>query len=329
MDDNETPNPPGPDAGASDGPPLLRELREPKRTPVTAPVAAEPAPPAAPEQEINILPPEWEALLRNRAILSGIASVVVLLLIVIVLFVFSRGKEEPVLRAVAAVPTATAETTAFPTSRLAGEAITTTTVRNGPNSSFRPLGTIPRGGRVPVVGRNEDESWLQVIFPADSLLRGWVDAAFLEVTGDISQLKVAGPGPVPSLVAPTSTFRTPTPTQPPPVATEPPEPTPELLPTQTPPATPTPPDAQPPTPFPTVPSQDGASDQAPDPLPTADTSGEEQAPLAATRSLFKPATLGPIIGGQSMPPAAAARGARRGTGEGTPRPRNRDAAKSL
>ncbi len=298
MDEDETPTPKGSDAGASDGPPMLRELSEPKRTPVPSPVAAEPAPPAAPEPEINILPPEWEALLRNRAILSGIASIVVLLLIVVVLFVFSRGKENPVLRAVAAVPTATAESTAFPTSRLTGEATTTITVRNGPNRSFLPLGTIPRGGRVPVVGRNEDESWLQVIFPADSLLRGWVDAAFLEVTGDISQLDVAGPGPVPSLIAPTSAFRTPTPTQTPPVATEPPEPTPDLLPTQTPPATSTPPGAQPPTPFPTVPSQDGASDQAPDPLPTVDTSGEERASLAATRWLFRPATLGQIIGGK-------------------------------
>lgn len=308
MDEDETPTPPGSDAGASDGPPLLRELSEPTRTPVPVPVAAEPAPPAAPEQEINILPPEWEALLRNRAILSGIASIVVLLLIVVVLFVFSRGKEEPVLRAVAAVPTANAETTAFPTSRLAGEAITTTTVRNGPNSSFLPLGTIPRGGRVPVVGRNEDESWLQVIFPADSLLRGWVDAAFLEVIGDISQLDVAGPGPVPSLIAPISIFRTPTPTQPPPVATEPPEPTPELVPTPTPPATPTPPDALPPTPPPTEPDDQATPGQAPDPLATTDTSGEEQAPFAATRSLFRPATLGPIIGRQSMPPSAAGRG---------------------
>ncbi len=329
MDEDETLNPPGSDAGASDGPPLLRELSEPKRTPVPAPVAPEPAPPAAPEPEISILPPAWEALLRNRAILSGIASVVVLLLIVVVLFVFSRGKEEPVLRAVAAVPTATAETTAFPTSRLAGEAITTTTVRNGPNSSFLPLGTIPRGGRVPVVGRNEDESWLQVIFPADSLLRGWVDATFLDVTGDISQLDVAGPGPVPSLVAPTSAFRTPIPTQAPPVATEPPEPTPELLPTQTPPATPTPPDAPPPTPPPTESNDQAAPGQAVDPLPTADSSSVEQAPRAATRSLFRPATLGPIIGGQSMPPSAAARCAHRGAGEEPPRPRNQDAAKSL
>ena len=293
MDENETPTPPGPDAGASDGPPLLRELSEPIRTPVPTAAAAEPAPPAAPELEINILPPEWEALLRNRAVLSGIAGVVVLLLIVVVLFVFSQGREEPVSRAIAAVPTATAETTAFPTSRLTGEAIATTTVRNGPNSSFVPLGTIPRGGRVPVVGRNEDESWLQVIFPADSLLRGWVDAAFLEVTGDISQLDVAGPGPVPSLVVPTNAFRTPTPTQPPPVATEPPEPTLELLPTQTPPATPTPSDGQPPTPPPT--KSNGL--EAPDSLGTADSSGEEQAPFAATRWSVRPATLGPIIGG--------------------------------
>ncbi len=327
MDEDETPTPPDSDAGASDNPPLLGELSEAKRTPVPAPVSAEPAPHATPE--VSILPPAWEALLRNRAILGGIASIVVLLLIVVVLFVFSRGKEEPVVRAVAAVPTATAESTAFPTGRLTGEAITTTTVRNGPNSSFLPLGTIPHGGRVPVVGRNEDESWLQVIFPADSLLRGWVDAAFLEVTGDISRLDVAGPGPRPSLIAPTSAFRTPTPTQPPPVATEPPEPTPELLPTQTPPATPTPPEAPSPTPVPPTPSEDGASDQTPDPLPTADTSGEEQASLAATRSLFRTATLGPIIGGQSMPPSAAARGARRVAGEKAPRPRNQNAAKSL
>ncbi len=80
---------------------------------------------------------------------------------------------------------------------LVGHVLTTVTMRNGPGPTHAILGTIPRGALVSVVGRNSDEDWLQVI-PVSGI-RGWVDADLIEVTGDISELIIAGPGAGPSV----------------------------------------------------------------------------------------------------------------------------------
>src|SRR3972149_3743504 len=62
---------------------------------------------------------------------------------------------------------------------LPGRLRSTARMRNGPDATYAILGTIPRGALVPVVGRNADATWLQVVYPPTSQLRGWVDASLL------------------------------------------------------------------------------------------------------------------------------------------------------
>jgi uncharacterized protein YraI len=144
----------------------------------------------------------WLPLLNNRAILSGLGLVIVLLLTAIVLVSIGHGNQGTH-RAVVAIPTTEPDSTALPRGSLSGHIVTTASLRNGPDSTYALLGTVPKGASVAVIGRNSDESWLQIRYPPGSSLLGWVDAQFLETTGDVSLLAVAGPGPGPSVPRPT------------------------------------------------------------------------------------------------------------------------------
>ena len=155
--------------------------------------------------EPALLSPRWHAwlpLLNNRFILSGLGLVVVLLLIAIVLVTIGQGNENTH-RNVVPNPTPAPNSTVLPRGSLSGRIVTTASVRNGPNSSYSILGTVPKGATVAVIGRSEDESWLQIRYPPGSSLLGWVSADFLVTTGDPSQLAVAGPGPSPDVPVPT------------------------------------------------------------------------------------------------------------------------------
>lgn len=145
----------------------------------------------------------WLPVLNNRLILSGLGLVVVLLLISIVLVSIGRGNTDthPIL---VTVRTPDASTTALPGGGLNGRVLTTVSVRNGPGATYGYLGTVPRGAAVAVVGRNGTTTWLQIPYPPGSPLRGWLDANFVQVTGDVSQLAVAGPGPTPFVSLPTA-----------------------------------------------------------------------------------------------------------------------------
>ncbi len=183
-------------------------------------------------------------MLRNRFILGGLAILALLILTVIVLFLLGGGNESP--SAVSAVGTSTPEGTpeGTPTivasSGLVGRVITTATVYDGPGPPNDILGTVPSGASVSVSGRDDDASWLQIVYPPGSSLRGWVEADLLEVTGDIAQLAIAEPNAGPSIIVPTSPPSTATaiPTVTPTAATA--TPTPTAL-TPTPPTSLTPP----------------------------------------------------------------------------------------
>ena len=155
----------------------------------------------------------WLPLLNNRLILSGLGLVVVLLLIAIVLVSIGHGNEDGHSN-ILGIRTPDANSTALPRGGLSGRVLTTASVRNGPNATYSLLGTIPRGATIAVIGRNEDISWLQIRYSPGSSLRGWIDAQFLDISGDVSQLAVAGPGPVPAVAVPTeSEFATAVPTE--------------------------------------------------------------------------------------------------------------------
>lgn len=140
----------------------------------------------------------WLALLNNRFILAALSVVVVLLLTTVVLVAIGQGGADTG----GSPPNAGVlpngeKTPARPLGGLAGTTTATATYRNGPGPTYSVLGTIPRGAVVTVVGRNQDESWLQVRYPPNSNLRGWVDAKLLDVDGDVTKLAISGPGPLP------------------------------------------------------------------------------------------------------------------------------------
>lgn len=245
MEDSNVPE--RPDAANSQGAPGSGGSAEPPRPPPVLPELEAPSPaatgsPQPTDDSGGFMLADWLAYLRNRFIMGGLAIVVVLLLIAVVLLVVGNGDGEPQRRLAADASTPESEATVVPPGGLTGHVRTTATMRNGPDLTYAILGTIPRGALVSVVGRNANETWLQVTYPPGSQLRGWVDITFIEVTGDISRLAVAGPGSGPSVPVPTSAFpvapepivvpptqpptAAPTITQPPsPTATEPPQPT--------------------------------------------------------------------------------------------------------
>lgn len=147
---------------------------------------------------------DWAGPLRNRFILGGIGVIVVLFLAAIVLVAVGGGGEDDIEGRFASGTEVPGDSKAGSVSGLSGEARTTTTMRNGPGATYAILGTIPSGAVVPIVGRNADEAWLQVTYPAGSQLRGWVPAGSLSVSGDISLLAIEGPGESPSAFVPTS-----------------------------------------------------------------------------------------------------------------------------
>ena len=77
-------------------------------------------------------------------------------------------------------------------------------VRSGPGSTFERIGQLRPGETVEVVGRNQDNSWLQIPYSNPSG-RAWISAQFATLIGDLSKVSVAGvpapavpPQPVPS-----------------------------------------------------------------------------------------------------------------------------------
>ncbi len=139
----------------------------------------------------------WSALLNNRFILGALGVVAVLLLTAIVLVAIGHGDDIGGDASNVVAPSGD-ETPLRPIGGLAGTTVTTASYRNGPGPTYVILGTIPRGTTVTVVGRNANDTWLQVRYPTSSSLKGWVDAKLLDVDGDITVLAIAGPGPVAS-----------------------------------------------------------------------------------------------------------------------------------
>jgi hypothetical protein len=80
-------------------------------------------------------------------------------------------------------------------------------VRVGPGEAFATLGTITRGDRLEVVGRDFNSKWLAIRFPLGSNSRGWVPADSVEgLNGaSVSTLAVLLPTPLPFV------FNTPSP----------------------------------------------------------------------------------------------------------------------
>jgi uncharacterized protein YraI len=147
--------------------------------------------------------PESLDFLRNRFIIAGLGLLAALLLAIIILVALAGEEQNSSTPVEATDPTPDGQTTVIaPSEGLAGRIVNTAILRNGPGSGYAILGTIPSGAQVAVVGRNADNTWFQIV-PSSSSLRGWVEADYVQVTGDVTTLVIAGPGSEPSIAVPT------------------------------------------------------------------------------------------------------------------------------
>lgn len=173
--------------------------------------------------------PEQLSFLRHPVVLAALSVVVVLVVVAVaLLLVGGDGKEEGA-TGTAPTPTGATEAASPSAGALTGEVIATANVRSGPDERYPVLGTVRNGASLEVVGRSEDEQWLQVVYPPRSGLHGWLDATFLRLNGDPTRLALATAEALPIPEVPTQPPVTPAGTPSPalePTATE--SPTPEV-----------------------------------------------------------------------------------------------------
>src|SRR3990170_6314205 len=105
--------------------------------------------------------------LRNPVVFGGIALIVAVVLGVVVALVLAggggEGESTPAVRVdVTRSPTPEGEDETPTSGAVRGTATAPITVRSGPGSNYQVLGTIPKDKEVEVIGKSEDEEWLEV-----------------------------------------------------------------------------------------------------------------------------------------------------------------------
>lgn len=83
-------------------------------------------------------------------------------------------------------------------------ALGTVRIRSGPGTQFAILGLLSEGQTARAIGRNADDSWWQIEFPATGGA-GWVTAEFVEVIGNATGLPVVGEAALTVTASPAST----------------------------------------------------------------------------------------------------------------------------
>jgi hypothetical protein len=148
------------------------------------------------------------SLLRNPIVLGGRALVLAVVAGVVVVVLFSKGEEETVIvmppTETIAPPDAPSPTrTPAPLDGTPAHALSVLTVRAGPSTDYISLGIVRRGAALDVVGKSDDEAWLEISYPPRSQLRGWVTADGVELEGRMASLPVATPESLVLPVVPT------------------------------------------------------------------------------------------------------------------------------
>lgn len=70
-------------------------------------------------------------------------------------------------------------------------------VRAAPNTSAAILDRLNKGDTVQAVGRNASNDWLQILLPRDPNARGWISAAFADLSAPIDTLPLVETRPYP------------------------------------------------------------------------------------------------------------------------------------
>jgi hypothetical protein len=134
--------------------------------------------------------------LRNPLVLGGVAIVLAVAAAAVVAVLFSEGEKEAVIvtsAPAASTPGSAPTETPVPVEGMRALALSTLTVRAGPGTGYISLGIARRGAELDVVGKNGEESWLEISYPPRSQLRGWVEADGVELEGSLASLPVATP----------------------------------------------------------------------------------------------------------------------------------------
>jgi hypothetical protein len=160
--------------------------------------------------------PQRETLLHNPYVLAALAVAGAIVMAIVVVAMAGGGGSGGGNRPAAV---ATNDPLTPQASGVVVETIAAATVREGPGNGG-DLGSIPRGQKVTVTGRDADAKWFQIVFPQNSTLRGWLPASALKVNDlNVAGIALASVTPIPRATVPV-------PTRPPVIATEPLEATP-------------------------------------------------------------------------------------------------------
>jgi Bacterial SH3 domain/CARDB len=151
------------------------------------------------------------AVLKHPVFLAGLALPVLLGLTAAVLVVADsvRSTDTPGVAAGVVAPASTSNagptSTTTAASGVAGTTNTTTAVRTAPGTRTPVLGTLSVKSDVQIDGRTTDAKWMRVVFPPNnsSGLHGWIDAANLDIIGDLASLVVATAEPPAVVLLPT------------------------------------------------------------------------------------------------------------------------------
>ena len=105
-----------------------------------------------------------------------------------------------VVEEVTATPTALASVTLPPGVPRAAITAEILNVRRGPGTNYSGIGQLQQNDVVEIVGKNADSSWLQIVYPAGTIGRGWIAASYAQVSGSLASIPVveAPPPPTPT-----------------------------------------------------------------------------------------------------------------------------------
>jgi hypothetical protein len=71
-------------------------------------------------------------------------------------------------------------------------------VRGGPGTNYPVIGPAPAGASSQVLGRNADNSWVQVEYPPGSGGTGWVYASLVKINGNLESVPIVSAPPPPA-----------------------------------------------------------------------------------------------------------------------------------
>ncbi|TEU10585.1 MAG: SH3 domain-containing protein [Anaerolineales bacterium] len=100
----------------------------------------------------------------------------------------------------AAAPTTPTSVTLPPGAPWAAITTGVLNVRRGPGTDYPVAGQLQQNDAVEIVGKNADSSWLQIVYPAGTIGRGWVSVSYAQVRGSLASIPVveAPPPPTPT-----------------------------------------------------------------------------------------------------------------------------------